>query len=261
MYGLTRGTMTLIGAAAAGLLIWLASQFDIDSTNGDYWAWVGFLAGAGLVMALSQLLGGWTKWGWPRISASVFLLGFVPALVAGGLVLLHAQPDGGFGQGWAADIGVDGLADELIAVLPAIAFALGLVFGFTFDTTGPRIPDVDEEDRRVPRRYDERVAEEPMTAERSRARDRDVVTTSPSERDVVTTGPRGRTETGVAGAAAMPDRDVATSDSRDRVPANVAGAGAVPDHDGDSSATRSTEPTATRETEEPSRFRRFFSRR
>ena len=138
MYGLTRGTMTLIGAAAAGLLIWLASQFDIDSTNGDYWAWVGFLAGAGLVMALSQLLGGWTKWGWPRISASVFLLGFVPALVAGGLVLLHAQPDGGFGQGWANDIGVDGLADELIAVLPAIAFALGLVFGLTFDTTGPR---------------------------------------------------------------------------------------------------------------------------
>jgi hypothetical protein len=229
MYGLTRGTMTLIGAAAAGLLIWLASQFDIDSTNGDYWAWVGFLAGAGLVMAVSQLLGGWTKWGWPRISASVLLLGFVPALVAGGLVILHAQPDGGFGQGWAADIGVDGLADDLIAVLPAIAFALGLIFGFTFDTTGPRIPDVDEEDRRVPRRYDERAAEEPLTAERTAGRDREVV----------------------------------TSDSRDRVPAGVAAAGAVPHHDGDSSAARPTEPatTTTREPEQPSRFRRFLGRR
>ena len=261
MYGLTRGTMTLIGAAAAGLLIWLASQFDIDSTNGDYWAWVGFLAGAGLVMALSQLLGGWTKWGWPRISASVFLLGFVPALVAGGLVLLHAQPDGGFGQGWANDIGVDGLADELIAVLPAIAFALGLVFGLTFDTTGPRIPEPEDEERRVPRRHDERVAEEPLTAERGRARDRDVVTTSPSERDVVTTSPRERTHAGVAGAAAMPDRDAATSESRDRAPAGIAGAGAVPHHDGDSSAPRETEPDTSRQTEEPSRFRRFFSRR
>jgi hypothetical protein len=256
MYGLTRGTTTLIGAAAAGLLIWLASQFDIDSTNGDYWAWVGFLAGAGLVMALSQLLGGWTKWGWPRISASVLLLGFVPALVAGGLVILHAQPDGGFGQGWAADIGVDELADDLIAVLPAITFALGLIFGFTFDTTGPRVADVDEEERRVPRRYDERVAEEPLTAERTAGRDRDVVTTSPSERDVVTTSPRGRAQTGAA------DRDVATSDSRDRVPAGVAAAGAVPHHDGDTSAARGTEPaTATSEPEQPSRFRRFLGRR
>ena len=262
MYGLTRGTITLIGAAAAGLLIWLASQFDIDTTNGDYWALIGLLAGAGLVMAVSQLLGGWTKWGWPRISASVLLLGFLPALVAGGLMILHAQPDGGWGQGWAADIGVDGLADDLIAVLPAIAFALGLIFGFTFDTTGPRIPDVDEEDRRVaPRRHDERVAEEPLTAERTARRDRDVVTTSPSERDVVTASPRERPRAGVAGAGAMPDRDVATSDSRDRMPAGVAGAGAVPHHDGDSSTARTTEPTTTREPEQPSRFRRFLGRR
>jgi hypothetical protein len=260
MYGLTRGTTTLIGAAAAGFLIWLASQFSIDESNGEYWAWIGLLAGAGLVMALSQLLGGWTKWGWPRITAGVFLLGFLPALVAGGLVILHGQPGDGWGQGWAADIGVEGLADDLIAVLPAIAFALGLIFGFTFDTTGPRVPEVDEE-RRVPRRYDERVAEEPLTAERGRARDRDVVTTSPNERDVVTTAPRERTHAGVAGAGAMPDRDVATSDSRDRAPAGVAGAGAVPHHDGDSSTPRETEPTATGETEKPSGLRRFFSRR
>ena len=32
----------------------------------------GIVAGAGLTMALSQLFGGWTKWGWPRISAGVF---------------------------------------------------------------------------------------------------------------------------------------------------------------------------------------------
>ena len=28
MYGLTRGTITLLGAAVAGLLVWLATQVD-----------------------------------------------------------------------------------------------------------------------------------------------------------------------------------------------------------------------------------------
>jgi hypothetical protein len=139
MYGLTRGTMTLIGAAGAGFLLWLASQTDADALGG-YWAYLGLTACAGLALALSQLLGGWTKWGWPRLSASVFLLGFLPALVVGGLVLLHAQPDSGAtGTGWAGDLGVAGLAEDLTSVLPAIALALGALFGFTFDTTGPRV--------------------------------------------------------------------------------------------------------------------------
>src|SRR5262245_34186623 len=73
VYGLTRGTITLIGVAAAFVLLWLAYQFEGDS-NGDYWSQMALVAGAGLVMALSQLLGGWTKWGWPRLSATVFLL-------------------------------------------------------------------------------------------------------------------------------------------------------------------------------------------
>jgi hypothetical protein len=37
MYGLTRGTITLLGAAVAGLLVWLATQVN-DSSNGGYWA-------------------------------------------------------------------------------------------------------------------------------------------------------------------------------------------------------------------------------
>lgn len=142
MYGLTRGTMTLLGVAGAAAVLWLASQFDTDSA-GEYWTWVGLLAAAGFVLALSQLLGGWTKWGWPRFSGSVFLLGFLPALVASVLVLLHAQPDSDdFGADWADDLGLDDLADDLTSVLPAIAFGLGLLFGFCFDTTGPRVREV-----------------------------------------------------------------------------------------------------------------------
>jgi hypothetical protein len=52
MYGLTRGMITLLGAAAAGLLVWLATQIG-DGSNGGYWAIYGLIAGAGLVMACS----------------------------------------------------------------------------------------------------------------------------------------------------------------------------------------------------------------
>ena len=38
--------------------------FDLDST-GEFWAAMGILAAAGLVLGLSQLFGGWTKWGVP----------------------------------------------------------------------------------------------------------------------------------------------------------------------------------------------------
>ncbi len=49
-------------------------------------------------MALSQLFGGWTKWGWPRISVGVLLIGFLPVLVVGGWVLLAGQPDANWFQ-------------------------------------------------------------------------------------------------------------------------------------------------------------------
>ena len=64
MMGITRGVATLIGAAVAGFLIWLAAQMG-DGSAGEYWATYGLIAAAGLTMALSQILGGWTKWGWP----------------------------------------------------------------------------------------------------------------------------------------------------------------------------------------------------
>ena len=92
MYGLTRATTTLIAAGVAGLLIWIATQIS-DSSNGGFWAVYGLIAGAGLIMALSQLLGGWTKWGMPRLSAGVFLLAFVPVAIAGLWIVIAAQPN------------------------------------------------------------------------------------------------------------------------------------------------------------------------
>jgi hypothetical protein len=169
MYGMTRGTATLIGVAVAGFLLWLATQVGAD-TNADYWGQIGLIAAAGLTMALSQLLGGWTKWGWPRLTPGVFLLGFLPALVIGGLVVLAAQPDqDAFGAGWLADLGLEDMADDLTAVVLPIAFGLGLTFGLTFDTTGPRVRAAEESDgyeRGYGRPVSAEVADEPTTAER-----------------------------------------------------------------------------------------------
>jgi MFS family permease len=195
---LTRATLTLIGVAVAGFLVWLATQVipdDLSSASrGAYWAAWGLVAAAGLTIALSQLLGGWTKWGWPRISGNVFLLGFLPTLLVGGWMLAAQEPEnywlGQHVRDWSGDIGIEGLVNDLGLMLPAIALGIGLVFGLTFDTTGPRVARktkgvpaagaqrpattttnrdgaVADEDRRVGLADDDRRAPQPEPAPRA----------------------------------------------------------------------------------------------
>jgi hypothetical protein len=169
MIGVTRGFSTLAGAAVAGILLWFATQVGAETTA-EYWATYGLVAAAGLAIALSQILGGWTKWGWPRLSLGVFLLGFLPVLVAGGWVLLARQPaDWMNTSNWSRDLGFYGLVADLGNILPAIAFGIGLTFGLVFDTSGPRREVVhDDVTRREHVRDDGRVrdADEPLTADR-----------------------------------------------------------------------------------------------
>ena len=210
---ITRAIMTLIGAAAAGLLIWLATQVGDDSTGG-YWAVYGLLAAAGLALALSQLLGGWTKWGWPKISAAVFLLGFLPVLILGGWLLLAHQPDGGTFRtdalNLADDIGAGGLVEDLREYLPVIALGIGLVFGFTFDTRGPRVRETTVAERRrdvarVP--VEDRTAtDEPLTAERRTVG----ATTRDPDAEPVEAGRVTRRTTAADGDDAVPDDRPAT---------------------------------------------------
>ena len=187
MYGLTRATTTLFAAGVAGLLLWLATQVNAEDLGG-YWSRIGLIAAAGLVMALSQLLGGWTKWGLPRLSVPVFLTAFLPVAFVSLWIILAGEPGNGWFHShvleWSRDIHVSGLVTDLIEVTAVIAFGAGLVFGFTFDTTGPRRhveppveePPVEEERRGLFRRRrpvstatpttDSRVSDEPLTAER-----------------------------------------------------------------------------------------------
>lgn len=149
---LVRALFTLAGVAVAGLLIWLAQTFDLTSTNG-FWAAMGLVAAAGLSLGLSQLLGGWTKWGIPTLSPGVFLLAFIPTAIVVGWILLATQPDGGWQQArltnWSGDIGVTGFVNDMGTLPAALAMGLGIVFAFTFDTTGPRTRAVVTEERDV----------------------------------------------------------------------------------------------------------------
>ena len=137
-----RGVVTLLGIAGAGFLVWLATTFDLASTR-EYWAAMAILAGAGVVLGLSQLIGGWTKWGAPTISPGVLLIGFLPTFVVVGGILVATRPTGTSGgdqvAGWIGDIGLDGVAGDLIVFQGVLAFGLGIVFTFVFDTRGPRI--------------------------------------------------------------------------------------------------------------------------
>ena len=185
-----RGLFTLLGVAGAGFLIWLATQFDLGSTS-EFWGAMGILAGAGAVLGLSQLLGGWTKWGAPTISPSVLLLGFLPTLVAVGGILIATRPtgteEGEQVAGWIGDIGLGGLAEDLSLFQGVLAFGLGIVFSFIFDTMGPRRRVLDRETDRevVP---DEEVHDYRREPEGTVVRDDEtVVRTGPTdERTVVT---------------------------------------------------------------------------
>ena len=169
MIGVTRGISTLAGAAVAGILLWIATQVGAQ-TSGEYWATYGLIAAAGLTMALSQILGGWTKWGWPRFSLGVFTLGFLPVLVAGGWILLARQPaDWMNTSNWSRDLGIFGAVADLGNILPAIAFGIGLVFGLSFDTSGRQRDAVVPATATVTDARDTsdtRVADEPLTADR-----------------------------------------------------------------------------------------------
>lgn len=164
---MTRALTTLAAAVGAGALIWASSRFfeDGELSIGEYWGIMGLLAAAGLVLALSQLLGGWTKGGGPIFSPTVFLLGFVPALVAGGFIVWFFQqpPEDGWlvddVQAFAEDIRIDGLVVDLQTFLVLFPVLIGLLLGFCFDTAA-------REESVVERREREDAAEQPTAVSR-----------------------------------------------------------------------------------------------
>ncbi len=191
LYDATRGLTTLAAAGAAGVLLWAATLVG-QRTDGRFWAEIGIVAGAGLVMAISQVIGGWTKGLRLRMSAGTFFIAFVPVLIVVGWILMASQPGHGWYEGtivsWSKNASLMGLIHDLALWHGVLAFGFGLVLGMSFDTVPALAPA--PAPAAGPGPVSRTVASEPVTAER-----REVSTPSgrPNE---VTVGPdqgRGRT--------------------------------------------------------------------
>src|SRR5207249_3786974 len=112
LYDATRGLTTAAAAGAAGLLLWAAAQVGQQST-GRFWAEMGIVAAAGLVLSLAHAVGGWTKGLELRFSLGTLLFGFVPVLVCVGWILLATQTGSGWQEGrivsWSQSLGLLGV--------------------------------------------------------------------------------------------------------------------------------------------------------
>jgi hypothetical protein len=182
MYRASRAVATLAAVGIAGVLLWAATYFERGETYG-YWAAYGIVAAAGLVVALAQIRG---RSGNPPL---MFLLAFLPTLIAAGWVLVAMQPHGNWFRDhvlmWSGNIGIKDLVHDLGTWLGVLAFGIGYTLGLVLE---PAPAPVEEEaavmapgaydqgayDRRATydrQAYDRRAADEPTTAER-----REVVT-------------------------------------------------------------------------------------
>lgn len=90
-------------------------------------------------------------------------------LIAAGWIIVAHQPHGNWARhhalSWSSGIHIRGLVDDLTSYVSVLAFGIGLVFGYSFDTTGPRqrTAAVDQgQDVVTP--ADQSASDEPLTA-------------------------------------------------------------------------------------------------
>ena len=192
LYDATRGLTTAVAAGVAGLLLWLATLVGVQSVT-RFWESMGIVAAAGLVVALSQVIGGWTKGGGLRVSPATFLLAFLPVLVCVGWILMATQPGNGWHEGtitsWSHSIGIMGLVHALGLWHGVLAFGFGLVLGMTLDTMPAPVVETERATGPAWRQrpaVDADAADEPLAAEREAA--------YASEPHTVTVGPARTTD-------------------------------------------------------------------
>ena len=169
LYDVTRGLTTALAAGLAGLLLWTATLVG-QQTTVRFWESMGIVAGAGLVVALSQVLGGWTKGMQLRLSPGTFLLGFLPVLVCVGWILVATQQGSGWQEGrldsWSNSIGIMGLVKSAGLWHGVLAFGLGLVLGLSLDGVPAPAEETAPAYAGAAPVADRPPADEPVTAER-----------------------------------------------------------------------------------------------
>jgi hypothetical protein len=169
--GLNRAPATLLAAAIAGVLLWVAAAHIDRTTTGGYWAAYLVIGAAGLVFGLSQLRG---AGGHPP---AMLLLGFLPVLVVAGWILVAMQPNGAAPaahvRAWSSDLGILDVVRSVGTWPGVLAFGIGATLASVLEPFGSRR-------RREAGAVDERAADEPTAAER-----REVATHGGRRRTVV----------------------------------------------------------------------------
>jgi hypothetical protein len=171
MNRLSRAVATLAAAVIAGVLLWAAAHVGRHTTGG-YWAAYGIVAGAGLVLALSQIRG---RRGNPP---AMFGLAFLPVLVMAGWVLVAEQPHGNWFRhhvlSWSESLGIDYVVTSLAVWLGVLAFGIGYTLGLVLEPAPAPVEPVV-----VPPTHDRVAADEPVAAERREVAATDGTRTAP----------------------------------------------------------------------------------
>jgi hypothetical protein len=135
-YDASRGLTLALAAALAGFALWGATQVGVQTTD-RFWIAMAIVAGAGLLLALANHVGTWTKGLRMRMSPSTFGLAFLPVLVCVGWILIANQPGNGWQEGridsWSNSIGILGLVHSIGLWHGVLAFGFGLMLGLSFD--------------------------------------------------------------------------------------------------------------------------------
>ena len=165
LYDATRGLSMALAAGVAGLLLYVAAQVGQQST-GRFWAEMGLVAAAGLVLALAPVLGNWTSGLDLRLSRGTLAVGLLPTFVIVGWILLATQPGNGWAEGtivsWSTDLGLMGVIHSLALWHGVLAFGLGLVLGSCLDAVPAAVPAAATHE-------DREAADEPLVAEQREA--------------------------------------------------------------------------------------------
>jgi hypothetical protein len=201
MYDASRGLTLAFAAALAGLGLWGASQIGTQTTT-RFWIAMAVVAGAGLLLALANHVGTWTKGLRLRMSPSTFALAFLPVLVCVGWILIATQPGHGWQEGrldsWSNSIGIMGVVHSIGLWHGVLAFAFGLMLGLSLDG----VPAPETETEAAPayagpagRPAGPPPADEPVTAERRYAASRGGPANAPATPTEETAETRPRTRT------------------------------------------------------------------
>jgi hypothetical protein len=169
MYDASRGLTLAFAAALAGFGLWGAAQVGTQ-TPGRFWIAMAIVGAAGLVVALANHIGTWTKGLRLRLSPSTFALAFLPVLVCVGWILLANQPGKGWQEGridsWSNSIGILGLVHSVGLWHGALAFGFGLVLGLSLDGVPAPTVDTVPADAGAEGAATRPSADEPVAAER-----------------------------------------------------------------------------------------------